>query len=102
MKLVLAQVSCNEKDPLSIEYIIEEGPVGVELKYSFSGNWNESIVNTVAASIMDDGSGVQIRIGKKKINLDYSELSQLFILLSYRNKEKYEIHEAKLIKSITP
>ena len=102
MKLVLAQISNDVKDPLALDYVIDEGPLGVELKYSFGGTWDSSIENTVAASVMDDGNGVQIRIGKKKINLDYSELSQLFILLAYRNKEKYEIHESTLIKSITP
>ena len=102
MKIVLVQISNDVKDPLSFDYVLDEGPLGVELKYSFAGGWSDSLTNTVAASVMDDGNGVQIRIGKKKINLDYSELSQLFILLAYRNKEKYEIHESTLIKSITP
>lgn len=45
--------------------------------------WDDKVRGKQAASLKDHGNGVCIRMGKKTINLDYSQAAELLILLVY-------------------
>jgi hypothetical protein len=50
-------------------------------------------------SMEDDGDGVEIKIDKKKIKLDYYEAVQVLILLQSNVDQNFEFRESKTIKS---
>jgi hypothetical protein len=85
-------------DNLDYDYDIVENDRKIELKYSNSSDWSENIVGNFCAKLKDDGNGVKIKLGDKKIKLDYNELTQLKCLLLYENDEHIEIRETNNIK----
>jgi hypothetical protein len=50
-------------------------------------------------SMKDDGDGVEIKIDKKKIKLDYYEAVQVLILLQSNVDQRFQFRESKIIKS---
>ena len=101
MKQVYAQVDADETAPLSYDYDLDEGYLFTTLKYSGSGNWGDHLIGEVAGSIQDTGDDLIIKVnGVKQLKLDYLQAQQFLILLLSNNKEKVEIRESKLIKSI--
>lgn len=50
-------------------------------------------------SYFDDGDGLAIKLGNKKLNLNYSEAAELLILLMHNIDNNYEFRETKIIKS---
>jgi len=87
-----------DNDILDYDYDIVKDNKKIELKYSGSSDWNESIVGDICAKLKDDGNGIKIKIGDKKIKLSYSDLTQLKCLLLCENDEHIEIRETNTIK----
>jgi len=85
-------------DNLDYDYDVIQNDKKYELKYSTSSDWSENIVGNVCAKLKDDGNGVKIKIGDKKIKLDYNELRELKCLLLAENDEHIEIRETNTIK----
>lgn len=50
-------------------------------------------------SYVDDGDGLAIKLRNKKLNLDYAEAAELFMLLMHNIDTSYEFRESKIIKS---
>jgi hypothetical protein len=69
-----------------------------DLKYSYLAAWTHP--GKSCASLTDDGNGVTIELGKKKIKLDYAEAEQVLVLLGYNNDEHIEYRKSELIKKI--
>jgi len=54
----------------------------------FEGNgWTPHTQGVEAARLKDTGDDVKIKVGNKKITLDYSELEEVFLLLTFYNNE---------------
>jgi hypothetical protein len=87
-----------DNDNLDYDYdIVINGDI-VELKYSSSSDWSENIVGNICAKLKDDGNGIKIKLGEKKIKLTYNELRELKCLLLGENDEYIEIRETKTTK----
>jgi hypothetical protein len=86
--------------PMDYDYDLIETDDRVSLKYSNSSDWSSEVIGKEAMSIDNDGWGYKIKIGKKTIELNYSQANQLLVLLSYKNIDKIEIRESKIVKSI--
>lgn len=52
------------------------------------------------ATMVDDGNGVTIKFGSKKIAFGYDEQIQILALLLYNYKDKLQLRQNNLIKSI--
>jgi hypothetical protein len=89
-----------DNDILDYDYDIVVNDDLIELKYSSSSDWSESIVGNICAKLKDDGNGIKIKIGNKKIKLNYNELSQLKCLLLVENNEHIEIRQTKTTKML--
>lgn len=87
-----------DNDILDYDYDIVVNNDLIELKYSSSSDWSESIVGNVCAKLKDDGNEIKIKIGDKKIKLDYNELRELKCLLLAENDEHIELRETNTIK----
>jgi len=87
-----------DNDILDYDYDIVVNDDLIELKYSSSSDWSESIVGNICAKLKDDGNGIKIKIGDKKIKLTYNELRELKCLLLVENDEHIEIRETKTTK----
>lgn len=87
-------------DILDYDYDIVENEGIIELKYSNSSDWSENIVGNVCAKLKDDGNGVKIKLGDKKIKLSYNEVRELKCLLLAENDEHIEIRETNTIKML--
>ena len=87
-----------DNDTLDYDYDIVVNDDLIELKYSSSSDWSESIVGNICAKLKDDGNGIKIKIGDKKIKLTYNELRELKCLLLVENDEHIEIRETKTTK----
>lgn len=81
-----------------LEYVIHERltdkGLHIELKYSKSQCWSDSVRDTTALEILDDGNGVKI-ITKLNKQIDYHEVITLSILL---NKIVGDSHNIEIIK----
>jgi hypothetical protein len=89
-----------DNDILDYDYDVVINDDMVELKYSTSSDWSENIVGDICAKLKDDGNGIKIKLGNKKINLSYNELRELKCLLLVENDEHIEIKETKTIKML--
>lgn len=92
----------NNLDNYNLDYdydIVISGDI-VELKYSNSSDWSESIMGSICAKLKDDGNGIKIKLGDKKIKLSYNELRELKCLLLAENDEHIEIRETKTTKML--
>ena len=83
---------------LDYDYDVIQKDKKYELKYSNSSDWSVNIVGNVCAKLKDDGNGVKIKLGDKKIKLDYNEVRELKCLLLAENDEHIEIRETNTIK----
>lgn len=60
----------------------------IKMIYSMKDDgWSDKVKGKQAASLKDNGNGVSIRMGKKTINLDYSEMVELLLLLVYYHSD---------------
>ena len=87
--LVLTSHDLNE-EAIHIDYLIEENDRSLSLIYSS----DFSCAGEEAASLEDDGDGVEINVGDAEIYLDYQEAEQVLALLlaSYtKDKQKMKI-----------
>lgn len=81
------------------------GPVDQHAFNMSSFEYNGEEVTTLVndnnnyVQMKDDGNGVQITIGKKKIKLDYYESVQVLVLLQSNVDQNFEFRESKVIKS---
>lgn len=87
-------------DNLDYDYDIVENDGIIELKYSNTSDWSESVKGSVCAKLEDDGDRIKIKIGDKKIKLGYNELRELKCLLLYENDEHIEVRETNTIKML--
>lgn len=85
-------------DDLDHDYNIQKNDDTIELSYSKSKEWTETIRGKVCAILYDNGDGVKIKFGDKKIILSYNELCELKCLLLYENKDIIELRETNTIK----
>jgi len=85
-------------DILDYDYDIVKNDTIIELKYSNSSDWSEKIQGTNCAILKDNGNGIKIKVGNKKIKLTYNELRELKCLLLFENDEHIEIKETNTIK----
>lgn len=70
------------------------------LYYSCNRDWIEGLRGELCAEAKERENDIKFKIGETKFVLDYSEAEQLLILLLHLNKDKIEIRESKVIKSI--
>jgi hypothetical protein len=47
------------------------------------GDWSEHVRGTTAASLHDNGEGVEIEFDKKTIELNYSQLIEIYMILTH-------------------
>ena len=87
-------------DILDYDYDIVENDGIIELKYSNTSDWSENIMGNICAKLKDDGNGIKIKLGEKKIKLTYNEVRELKCLLLYENDEQIEIRETNTIKML--
>lgn len=87
----------NNED-LDYDYDVVKKDKLIELIYSKSSDWTESISGKVCATLEDDGNCIKIKIGHNKIKLDYNDLRELKCLLLAENDEHIEIRETNMIK----
>lgn len=87
-------------DILDYDYDIVENDDIIELKYSNTSDWSENIMGNICAKLKDDGNGIKIKLGEKKIKLTYNEVRELKCLLLYENDEHIEIRETNTIKML--
>jgi hypothetical protein len=85
-------------DNLDYDYDVVKNDRILELKYSKSSEWTESISGNICATLEDNGNRIKIKIGSNKIKLDYNELRELKCLLLAENDEHIEIRETNTIK----
>lgn len=79
------------------EYDIVEIADTTILKYSSNNSWYEHVKDTEAASLVDDGNGVKINLGNRKIKLDYTEAFEVLILLAKNNDCSFKICKEETI-----
>ena len=87
--LVLTSHDLNE-EAIHLDYLIEDNEGSLSLVYSSGFN----CAGEEAASLNDDGNGVNINVGDAEIYLDYQEVEQVLALLlaSYvRDGQRMEI-----------
>jgi hypothetical protein len=89
-----------DNDNLDYDYDIIINDDMVVLKYSNSSDWSENIMGNICAKLEDDGNGIKIKLGDKKIKLSYNELRELKCLLLVENDEHIEIRETKTTKML--
>lgn len=71
-----------------------------EVYLSRSNNPSWTSPGERVATMIDDGNGVTINFGSKKIAFGYDEQVQILALLLYNYKDKLELRQNNLIKSI--
>lgn len=71
------------------------------LKYSSSKYWDDEIIGTAAAVLVDDGDQVEISIGDTAFSLDYSQMEELTALILACSQSDMEIREQKVTNRIT-
>lgn len=57
----------------------------IKMTYGHISNWTEHTKGTLAATLKDGGDSIIVDIGDNHIELDYSEIQQLYVLLMYYN-----------------
>jgi hypothetical protein len=87
-----------DNEDLDYDYDVVKKDKLIELIYSKSSDWTESISGKVCATLEDNGNRIKIKIGDSKIKLDYNELRELKCLLLAENDEHIEIRETNTIK----
>jgi hypothetical protein len=85
---------------LDYDYDIVKNDNIIELTYSNTNDWSEDIMGQACATLEDDGNGIKIKVGDKKIKFTYNELRELKCLLMMENDEHIEIRETKTIKML--
>lgn len=96
--LVLTSHDLNE-EAIHLDYLIEDNEGSLSLVYSSGFN----CAGEEAASLNDDGNGVNINVGDAEIYLDYQEVEQVLALLlaSYvRDGQRMEILKTEKFISI--
>lgn len=71
------------------DYDLKDTGSRVELLRSSNNEWTSP--GELAASIKDNGDHVKIKIGNKKIKLDYAELTELSILIQATEFPSFKI-----------
>ena len=87
-----------DSNVLDYDYDIVINDETIELKYSNSSDWSEGVMGKICAILENNGNEIKIKIGDKKIKLDYNELRELKCLLLAENDEHIEIRETNTIK----
>lgn len=90
----------TKSDELDYDYDIVNNDDKIELSYSSSSDWNEDVKGKKCASIEMLGDGAKIKIGNKKLELDFGELIELKCLLFFENKDYIEILETNPLKTL--
>lgn len=99
MKTTQVWAECSNKE-LEHNYDITDVENAAILSYSNNPLWSSGLQGMPRASLIDDGNSVRIKIGDKKINLGYDELSELTALILHCNETKIELREYQTTKSI--
>lgn len=86
------------KEDLDYDYDVVKKDKTIELMYSKSSEWTESVSGKICATLEDNGNRIKIKIGGNEIKLDYNELRELKCLLLAENDEHIEIRETNTIK----
>jgi hypothetical protein len=85
-------------DNLDYDYDVAKIDKKIELMYSKSSEWDVNISGKICATLEDDGNCIKIKIGDKKVKLDYNEFRELKCLLLAENDEHIELRETNTIK----
>lgn len=67
-----------------LSYISEVNGNIINMRRSKSDSWSSHVQGEHIGSIKDSGDGVKVKLGKKTINLDYSELVELMCMLEVK------------------
>lgn len=70
----------------------------IELYRSSTTDWHNP--GEHVATLHDNGNGIRVDLGGKKIKLDYHEVVELLSLLIFYHQDKIELRETTTIKSI--
>ena len=94
-------VTNNFGDPLEYDYDLKYEEGKRTCLYSRNSIWTEYLHGQKAGSIKDIDDGFLIKIGDKKIELDYCDLQVLKILLlsDLEDTDYFEIRESTTIKA---
>ena len=94
-------VENNVGDPLEYDYDLKYEEDKRVCLYSRNGEWAEYLHGQKAGLIKDIKDGFLIKIGDKKIELDYSDMQVLKILLlsNLEDTDYFEIRESITIKA---
>jgi len=94
-------VSNNLGDPLEYDYDLKYEDGKTICLYSNNSEWADYLHGQKAGSIKDIKDGFLIKIGDKKIELDYSDMQVLKILLlsDLNDADYFEIRESITIKA---
>lgn len=88
-----------DSEELNHDYNIIKNDKELILMTSNDNEWVKTWRNKEVARLNDTGNGLEIKIeGLKTIILDYSQVIELFTLLSVQNDTKIEIRETNVIK----
>ena len=89
----------NIGEILDYEYDLTIEDAVSTLKYSNHQDW--TVAEETALILVDDGNGISIKFpDKKKMNLDYCEAREVFIILMMFIEDKIEIRKSETIKTI--
>ena len=93
-------VTNNVGDPLEYDYDLKYEEGKRTCLYSRNSEWTEYLHGQKAGSIKDIDDGFLIKIGDKKIELDYCDMQVLKILLlsDLEDTDYFEIRESITIK----
>jgi hypothetical protein len=87
-----------DSDNLDYDYDIVENDTITQLKYSNTSDWSQEVMGKICATLEDNGNGIKVKLGEKKIKLSYNELRELKCLLLNENDEHIEIRKTNTIK----
>lgn len=84
---VLVEYGDTPGDSSIYEFFVSDRKVHetvIKMLYSDKDKgWTDKVRGKQAASLKDDGNGVRIRIDNKTINLNYSQMVEILLLLVY-------------------
>jgi hypothetical protein len=104
--LAFVQTAANETSLYNIKLNKKNiNNIKIKLEYSEHDNgWTKQIQGETAAKLHDNGNGVTVHLhdGSKNIELTYSDILELNVLLEYYHKHFNEDQTIKFYKAYEP
>jgi hypothetical protein len=88
----------KEESLITVDYVIESDEYTHSLYYSGSDIWEFKLRGKLIGTIYDDGNGVLVSDCWTKRYLNYSELSELNVLLTFINKVDHGSYRFSILK----